>query len=100
LSRVSILKEIMELENEIKKIQHDSIYRKIVRHLRSLKSISNRGYITVPSPKNFEVNLRVRKDSDEMVKVLNEYQNKYDKLSGRLLVLQNKRSELKNKIFS
>jgi hypothetical protein len=99
LSRTSILKDILKIENEIKKIQHNSQFRILSRNLRQLKSHYNRGYISVPSPDNFETTIKVRKDSQEMMELVTKYQEKYDEFSERLFELQEMRKILRNKIF-
>jgi hypothetical protein len=94
-----VLRDILRVEDEIKQIQHNSIYRKLRNQIRFLTSQSNRGYITVLSPENLETQIQVRKDSVEMREVLADYRERYEKFSKRLLELQIRKRELKSKIF-
>jgi hypothetical protein len=94
-----VLRDILKVEDEIRKIQHNSIYRKLRTQIRFLTSQSNRGFITVLSPENLETQIKVRKDSIEMREVLSDYQERYEKFSKRLVELQIKKRDLKSKIF-
>jgi hypothetical protein len=94
-----VLRDILQVEDEIKRIQHNSIYRKLRTQIRFLTSHSSRGYITVLSPENLETQVKVRKDSVEMRELLADYQQRYQKFSKKLLELQIRKRELKNKIF-
>jgi hypothetical protein len=96
----SSLQKIMEIDKKIGQIKRNANYRKIKKGIRKLEEFhhANR-LITIPSPQNFEKEIRIRRRSKELDKVKQLYKNQLDKFDEEILSLLEERTVLENQIF-
>ncbi len=100
-SRKSTLIKIMEIDDEIKRIKSDSTYRRVRRNLRILKESRTGGrLIRVRSPDDIESFIMVRRNSEEMKKVLSKYEDMVEKYDKRVRSLAREKAELEKDLFA
>ncbi len=91
----------MEIDDEINRIKSDSTYRRVRRNLRILKESRTGGrLIRVRSPDDIDRFIEVRRNSEEMKKVLSKYEDLVEDYSQRVLNLAKKKAELENYLFA
>jgi len=90
----------MEIDDEIKKIKSDSTYRRVRRNLRILRERASGRLIRVRSPENIDSFIMVRRNSEEMRKVLSKYEVMVEKYNKRVRNLAKEKAELEKNLFA
>jgi len=90
----------MEIDDEIKKIKSDSTYRRVRRNLRILRERAGGRLIRVRSPENIDSFIMVRKNSEEMKKVLSKYEVMVEKYNKQVRNLAKEKAELEKNLFA
>jgi hypothetical protein len=90
----------MEIDDEIKKIKSDSTYRRVRRNLRILREKAGGRLIRVRSPENIDSFIMVRKNSEEMKKVLSKYEVMVEKYNKQVRNLTKEKAELEKNLFA
>lgn len=90
----------MEIDDEIKKIKSDSTYRRVRRNLRILRERAGGRLIRVRSPENIDSFIMVRRNSEEMRKVLSKYEVMVEKYNKRVRNLAKEKAELEKNLFA
>ena len=100
-SRPSILEEILEVEDEIKKIRMTPTYRKIVYNLRQLNRMGFGSPVrmTIPSPDNLSKNLEVRRHSKEIKEIMYKYEELQLGYRTKINDLRKRRKNLEKQLF-
>lgn len=100
MGKASILQEILSIDREIKQLERDSTYMKIKKNLRNLEVRSTLGMnVIVASPDDLDKKIRVRKNSKEMVEIVEKYRERNEMYRGRLIQLYEKKADLTGQLF-
>jgi hypothetical protein len=96
----SVLKEILQIEREIKSIKSNPTYRQIRRNIEILNNrrIGNRDLL-VPLPEDMEKKVQVRIHSDELADIIQRYEKRQEAFKDQLATLLERRRELKKELF-
>jgi len=99
-SRTSMLKEILEVEAEIKQIRGTPTYMKIVQNLKRLNRMSfGNPVMTIPSPDDLNRNLEVRKHSKEINEIMYRYEERLLEYEKKIKDLRKRRKNLEKQLF-
>ncbi len=99
-NKAAILEEILKIEDEIKRIKKDSTYLSIRRNLRNLESIGfGNPTVTIPSPDDLDVPIRVPRRSREMKDIIRRYREKRSEYEKRISSLFGRKKRLEEKLF-
>jgi len=99
-SRTSTLKEILEVEAEIKQIRRNPTYMKIVQNLKRLNSMGfGNPVMMIPSPDDFNRNLEVRRHSKEMNEIMYRYEERQLEYDEKMKGLRKRREDLEKQLF-
>jgi len=100
MGKASILQEILSIDREIKQLERDSTYMKIKKNLRNLEGRTTLGMnVIVASPDDLDKKIRVRKNSKEMVEIVEKYRERNEMYRGRLVQLYEKKADLTGQLF-
>ncbi len=100
MGKASILQEILSIDREIKQLERDSTYMKIKKNLRNLEGRTTLGMnVIVASPDDLDKKIRVRKNSKEMVEIVEKYRERNEMYRGRLIQLYEKKADLTGQLF-
>jgi len=95
-----MLKEILEVEAEIKQIRGDPTYMKIVQNLKRLNGMGfGNPVMTIPSPDDLSRNLEVRRHSKEMKEILYRYGERQLEYEKKIKNLRKRRKDLEKQLF-
>lgn len=95
-----MLKEILEVEAEIKQIRRNPTYMKIVQNLKRLNGIGFGNLVmTIPSPDDLNRNLEVRRHSKEMNEIKYRYEEWQLEYEKKIKVLSKRRKDLEKQLF-
>ena len=98
-TRSSALLQIMQIEEEIKRIINGKKYIKIRLYVRILKDLSGNAILQVENPEDMGKMVRLRKNSEQAKDYLLKYEamlNEYDTL---LLELRKRKKKLNSELF-
>lgn len=94
------MQEILSIDREIKQLERDSTYMKIKKNLRNLEGRTTLGMnVIVASPDDLDKKIRVRKNSKEMVEIVEKYRERNEMYRGRLIQLYEKKADLTGQLF-
>ena len=100
MGKASVLQEILSIDRAIKKLERDSTYMKIKKNLRNLEGRTTLGMnVIVASPDDLDKKIKVRKNSKEMVEIVEKYRERNEMYRGRLIQLYEKKADLTGQLF-
>jgi len=94
----AILIDILNVEAELRKLRQDKRYRKIKQVVQKFSQLRG-GFITIPSPENFDKQITLRKNTDEFREAVEQYEDKINVYNVKLKKLVDKRRFLEKKLF-
>ena len=94
----SILIDILNVEAELRKIRQDNSYRKIKQIIQKFSQLRG-GFITIPSPENFDKQITLRKNTNEFRDTIEQYEVKINVYNEKLKKLVEKRRTLEKQLF-
>lgn len=99
-NKASILEEILKIDDEIMRLKTDTNYLKIRRNLKKLENIGfGNPVITVPSPDDMDVNVRMQKRSKEMKGFIHRYRERQQAYDEKINQLYVQKRDLEKKLF-
>ena len=99
-SKAAILEKILKIEDEIRQIKKDSTYLSIRRNLRNLESIGfGNPTVTIPSPDDLDVPVRVPRRSREMKDIIRRYRERRLEYEDKIKRLFGSKKRLEEKLF-
>ncbi|MBN1682849.1 hypothetical protein JW865_04780 [Candidatus Bathyarchaeota archaeon] len=99
VSRSENLKEILEIEDEINKLEINLNYRTIKENLKKLEKGYFGLFISVPSPNNLKETIKIKRNSPQLENTIKLYKEKIEDYQNRIYKLKIKRKDLKNALF-
>jgi len=95
-----MLEKILEIEAEIGQIRLDPSYMKIVRNFNLLKGMNlGNPVMTVASPDDLDIGLRVRRHSKEMKTILRRYGERRREYEEKIDKLHKRKKSLEERLF-
>ena len=98
-TRSSALIQIMQIEDQIRRVINGKKYIKIQQYVRVLKDLSGNAILQVENPDEIGKMVKLRKNSEEAKEYLKKYEvmlNEYDIL---LLELRKRKKSLNSELF-
>ena len=100
VNRQTVLLEILSIDNEMSAINRDRTYLTIKNNLIGLEKKKFGSSVTeVTSPDDFSKVLTLRSNSPKMRALISRYQERRSEFEDELSRLQNRKTELKNRLF-
>ena len=95
-----MLKEILDVEAEIKQIRGNPTYMKIVQNLKRLNRMGfGNPVMTISSPDDLSKNLEVRRHSKEMNEIMYRYEERQLEYEKKIKDLRKHRNDLEKQLF-
>ena len=94
----SILIDIMQVEEKLRKLKQDNSYRKMKQVIQQF-SLMRGTLITVPSPENFDKQITLRKNSEEFKNAFAQYEDRISGYTERFQKLSEERRTLEKQLF-
>ncbi len=90
---------MLEIEDNIKKIEFNSDFRRIKANLKLLEVGSGRARISVGIPDDMQDIREIRKNSKEVVTYIDGYKVKLEDYNKKLEVLNREKAEIRKQLF-
>jgi hypothetical protein len=94
----SLLIDILNVEAELMTLRQNKSYRKMKQVIQKFSQLRG-GFITIPSPENFDKQITLRKNTDEFNDAFEQYEDKINVYNEKLKELVEKRRYLEKKLF-
>ena len=94
----SLLIDILNVEAKLRTIRQDKSYRKMKQVIQKFSQFRG-GFITIPSPENFDKQITLRKNTDEFNEAFEQYEDKINVYNEKLKKLVEKRRTLEKQLF-
>lgn len=94
------LNRIIQIEQEIRRINVDKEYRQILSNMEILEDLATGSRdIDIGSPDDMDRIITVRRRSEEAREVVKSYEHKLEKYSSRILTLRREKAGLEKQLF-
>jgi vacuolar-type H+-ATPase subunit F/Vma7 len=98
--KTSPLEKILEIDMEIIQIKNDTTYMKIRNGLKKIKSRQHgNSFVTIPSPRDENKEIKIRRRSKEMKSVIKMYENRLSVFEEKIISLFREKNALEMQIF-
>ena len=94
----SLLIDILNVEAKLRTIRQDKSYRKMKQVIQKFSQLRG-GFITIPSPENFDKQITLRKNTNEFNEAFEQYEDKINVYNEKLKKLVEKRRSLEKQLF-
>ena len=94
----SLLIDILNVEAKLRTIRQDKSYRKMKQVIQKFSQLRG-GFITIPSPENFDKQITLRKNTNEFNEAFEQYEDKINVYNEKLKKLVEKRRTLEKQLF-
>lgn len=94
----SLLIDILNIEAKLRTIRQDKSYRKMKQVIQKFSQLRG-GFITIPSPENFDKQITLRKNTNEFNEAFEQYEDKINVYNEKLRKLVEKRRTLEKQLF-
>ena len=98
-TRSSALIQIMQIEDEIKRVINGKEYINIRQYVQVLKDLSGNAILQVENPDDMGKMVRLRKNSEEAKKYLVKYEAMLNEFDAQLLNLRKRKQDLNSELF-
>ncbi|MBT3285011.1 hypothetical protein HN807_06845 [Candidatus Bathyarchaeota archaeon] len=98
-TRSSALIQIMQIEDEIKRVINGKEYINIRQYVQVLKDLSGNAILQVENPDDMGKMVRLRKNSEEAKKYLVKYEAMLNEFDVQLLNLRKRKQDLNSELF-
>lgn len=98
-TRSSALMQIMQIEDEIKRVINGKTYIKIRQYVQVLKDLSGNAILQVENPDDLGKMVKLRKNSEEAREYLKKYESMLQEYDTLLLELRKRKKSLNAELF-
>ena len=98
-TRSSALMQIMQIEDEIKRVINGKHYLKIRQYVQVLQDLSGNAILQVENPDEMGKMVRIRKNSEEAKTYLTKYELMLSEYDTLLLELRKRKKSLNSELF-